>query len=183
MSRAKGPQELPGRVGRHPTGLELLERGGLFAPGQVTKGPQVPVAQLAPGPGAFLGAEEDLDDHERWQCPQVHLAGLCGTALSRLEGPAVQAGVAPAGHPPALVVGVAIAAGAVGRPGAGCYEARPVLRHGPGTPVGQELFEPDGPPHGAELLGVRLAQDRPANRRLALAPCHRAALGRRGRWW
>ena len=142
--------------------IAVLDRGDLLAAQRVADRPQVHVGDPRAAADALLHAEQHLDDHQRRQRPQVHLPGL---GDSRFPGPPrslVQARRAPAGHAPPLVVGVAVAARAVGRPGARRHQAGRQRRQRPHPRIGQELLQRDRRAPPAELPGVRLAQHRAA---------------------
>ncbi len=108
------------------------------------------------------------------QCPQIHLPRLGGTRFGDPPPPLIHLGAAPLGHAPPLVVGIAVADGAVGRAGARRYQAGRKRRQGPHPSVGEELLQGNGRPPVAELRGVRFAHHGLPHRRLAPAARHRA---------
>ena len=94
------------------------DRGDLSrrSPSQSTRSSTV--GDLRSAPDALLNAEQHLDDHQHRQRPQVHLPGLGHARFPGSPPVGIHLGVGGQRCPPALVVGVAVAARAVGGPGA-----------------------------------------------------------------
>jgi hypothetical protein len=160
--------------------LTVLDRADLLAAQRVAEHPQTLLGDLRSATDALLDAEQHLHDHPCRQCSQVHLPGLGHARFDGLPPALIQLGVGSLDRAPALIVGIAIAARTVRRPGAGRHLARRHRRERSHPRIGQELLQrPPWPPE-AELLGVRLAQHRMPHRRHALASRHRAALRPRG---
>ena len=105
----------------------------------------------------------------RLTCPSSVTAG---SACCHCRG--VKTRVGRGGDPPPLVVGVAIAASAVGGAGARRDRAREERRQRPDPGIGEELPDRRLARPLAELPDVRLAQDRLRHRGLTLASGHRA---------
>ena len=142
--------------------------------------PQFYLGDLRPAPDALLNAEQHLDDHQHRQRAQVHLPGLGHARFAGSPPVGIHLGVGGQRCPPALVVGVAVAARAVGRPSARRHRACGHRRQRSHSRVGQELLHRHRWSPQAELLGVRLAQHRVPHRRHAPASRHRAPTRGRG---
>jgi hypothetical protein len=154
------------------------DRGDLLAAQRVTQHAQIHIGDLRPAADALLDAEQHLHHDQRGQCPQVHLPGLGDARFPGLPPVMIQVGIGLLRCPPALVVGVAVAARAIRRPGACRQLARRHRREGPHPRIGEELLQRHRGSPEAELLGVRLAQHRLPHRRDALASWHRAVIRR-----
>ncbi len=177
----QGTQHRPGTLARNQFGVAVADRDGPPAAEGVADRPQHHIGQPEPAPQAGLQAEQHLHDDQYRQRPQIHLPRL---GHPRLGDPPllIHLGVAPLGHAPPLVVGIAVADGAIGCARARQHQARRKGRQRPHPPVGEELLQGNRCPPVAELLGVRFTHHRLPHRRLALAPGHRAVPGRgRGR--
>jgi hypothetical protein len=115
-------KDLTCRVGRPPVSHSAIERTCWQRSASHSTRRSTSVI-FAPA-DALLHPEQHLDNHQRRQRPQVHLPGLGHTRLPGLPPPQIQAGVALLGRSPALIVGIAVAASAVGRPGARLWVSR-----------------------------------------------------------
>ena len=177
----EGAQHRPGTLARSQTGIALLDRDGLLAAEGVADRPQHHIGEPQPAPQAGLQAGQHLHDDQQRQRPQVHLPRFGHPRLGGLPPLLIHPGVAPLGHAPPLVVGIAVADGTVGRARARQHQARPKWRQGTYPPVGEELLQGNRRPPVAELRGMRFAHHCLPRRRLALASRHCTVPGGRGR--
>jgi len=170
-------QQRPDRLAGNLADAALLDRGDLLAAKRPAGRPQIHVRDFRSAAGALPDAEQHLEDQQRRQPAQADLPAFGDRAFGDLPLPGVQARLGLRGGPPPLVVGVAIAQGAVGDAGARHDRARLERRERPDPGIGQELFDRRLAHPLAELAGMRFTQDRLCHRGLTLAPGHGAPGG------
>ena len=177
----EGAQHRPGTLTRGQTGIASADRDGLLAAEGVADRPEHHIGKPEPAPQAGLQAGQHLYHDQYRQRPQIHLPRFGHPRLGGLPPPLIHPRVAPLSHAPPLVVGIAVADGAVGRADARRHQARRKGRQGPYPPVGEEQLQGNRRPPVAELRGVRFAHHCLPHRRLAPASRHCTVLGGRGR--